>query len=147
MVFNPRLVHPQRFETFSYKNGAARLLLGMPNFPSIYALRGGLEYLLAIGIDRIESTLKPLVCNLRSGLEERGFELLTPAESEYASGIVSFAHADAEDIGAKLEREGVTVWAGDGRVRMSLHLYNDESDVARLFSALDRVTVVEGSRV
>jgi cysteine desulfurase / selenocysteine lyase len=133
------LFTPECFETFSYKSGAARLLLGMPNFPSMYALRAGLECLLAIGVERIESALRPLVRKLRSGLEDRGFALLTPAGPEYASGILSLAQADAEDTGAKLEREGVIVWAGDGRVRMSVHLYNDESDVDRLFGALDRV--------
>jgi selenocysteine lyase/cysteine desulfurase len=140
------LFTPERFETFSYKSGAARLLLGMPNFPSLYALREGLEYLLAVGVERIESALRPLVRKLRSGLEDRGFALLTPAGSEYASGILSFAQANAEDTGAKLEREGVIVWAGDGRVRMSVHLYNDESDVDRLFGALDRVPTARVSR-
>jgi len=141
------LFTPERFETFSYKSGAARLLLGMPNFPSMYALREGLECLLAIGVERIELALRPLVRKLRSGLEDRGFALLTPAGPEFASGILSFAQADAEDTGAKLEREGVIVWAGDGRVRMSVHLYNDESDIDRLFSALDRVPTARVSRV
>ena len=127
-----------RFETFTYKNSAARLELGMPNFPSLYALREGLQYLLAVGVENIESALRPLVRRLWNGLKKRGFSLLTPAEPEYASGIVSFAHADAEAVGAKLEREGVIVWAGDGRVRISVHLYNDESDIDCLFDALDR---------
>lgn len=141
------LFTPERFETFSYKSGAARLAVGMPNFPSMYALREGVEYLLAIGVERIESALRPLVRKLRSGLEERGVALLAPAGPEYASGIVSFAQVDAENIGAKLEREGVIVWAGDGRLRMSVHLYNDESDIDRLFSALDRVPISRVSRV
>jgi cysteine desulfurase/selenocysteine lyase len=141
------LFTPERFETFSYKSGAARLLLGMPNFPAVYALREGLEYLLAVGVERIESALRPLVRKLRSGLEDRGFALLTPAGPEFASGILSFAQADAENTGAKLEREGVIVWAGDGRVRMSVHLYNDESDIDRLFGALDRVPTARVSRL
>jgi cysteine desulfurase/selenocysteine lyase len=97
-----------------------------------------LQYLLAVGVENIESALRPLVRWLWNGLKKRGFSLLTPAEPEYASGIVSFAHADAEAVGAKLEREGVIVWAGDGRVRISVHLYNDEADIDCLFAALDR---------
>jgi selenocysteine lyase/cysteine desulfurase len=30
----------------------------------------------------------------------------------------------------------VLVWAGDGRVRLSVHAYNDEADVARALAAL-----------
>jgi cysteine desulfurase/selenocysteine lyase len=140
------LFAPDRFEAFAYKRGAARLTLGMPNFSSIYALRESLKYLLEAGVEKIESGLRPLVSKLRMGLEERGFDLLTPSGPEFASGIVSFSQPNAESIGAKLEHEGVIVWAGDGRVRISVHLYNDESDIDRLFSALDRAPVVKLSR-
>jgi selenocysteine lyase/cysteine desulfurase len=33
----------------------------------------------------------------------------------------------------------VLVWAGDGRIRVSAHLYNDRDDVARFFAALDAI--------
>jgi hypothetical protein len=32
-----------------------------------------------------------------------------------------------------------TPWAGDGRVRVSMHLYNDRSDLGRFFAALDSI--------
>ena len=135
------LFTPNRFESFSYKDGAARLVLGMPNFPAIYALKEGVNYLLTIGVETIESRLRPLVDQLRGGLAQRGFTMLTPAAAEFASGIVSFEHPRAEAIGAGLERAGVIVWAGDGRVRISVHLYNDNTDIERLFTALERIPI------
>jgi hypothetical protein len=33
----------------------------MPNFPSIYVLRKSLDFLMQLGIGRIDSELKPLV--------------------------------------------------------------------------------------
>ena len=74
-----------------------------------------------------------------------GLKLLTPPEPEYASGIVSFEHPRAEELGAELLRQGVVVWAGDGRVRASVHLYNEDSDITRCLETM--TTVVETSMV
>jgi selenocysteine lyase/cysteine desulfurase len=130
------LFSPNRFASYDLKDGAACLAVGMPNFPSIYGLRQALEFLVQVGVDRVDQELKPVVERLRQGLGELGVELLTPAGAEFASGIVAFAHPHAKEIGAALEREGVVVWAGDGRVRASVHLYNDMSDVDRYLKAL-----------
>jgi cysteine desulfurase / selenocysteine lyase len=83
--------------------------------------------------------LKPVVERLRLGLAGLGLELLTPAAPEFASGIVSFAHRNAQQIGALLEEKGVIVWADDGRVRSSVHLYNDATDVDHYIRALQGV--------
>jgi cysteine desulfurase / selenocysteine lyase len=87
-------------------------------------------------VGRIDQELKPVVERLRQGLCEMGVELLTPADPEFASGIVAFAHPHAKEIGATLERDGVMVWTGDGRVRASVHLYNDVEDVNRYLKVL-----------
>jgi selenocysteine lyase/cysteine desulfurase len=133
------LFSPHRFEAFSHKDGAAALMAGMPNFPGIYALREGLNAILAEGPERIDERLRPLVRELREGLAERGFDLLTPAGEEFASGIVAFTHHKPEWLGAELARQNVIVWAGDGRVRVSVHLYNNAADIGSFFAALDRV--------
>ncbi len=133
------LFSEKRFETFELKDGAARLAVGMPNFPSIFALKKSLEFLLDIGVENIYRKLQPLVANLRAGLDRLGLDLLTPDGSEYASGIVAFAHPRAEEIGTALQKERVTVWAGDGRVRGSVHLYNDKSDIDRYLSTLEGI--------
>jgi cysteine desulfurase / selenocysteine lyase len=130
------LFRPDRFERFDYKNGAGCLAAGMPNFPAMYALREGVEYLQRIGVERLNLTLQPLVKHLREGLKDRGFRLLTPPEPEFASGIVSFAHPDPERVGRHLQQHGVIVWYGDGRVRVSVHVYNDRSDIDACLLAL-----------
>lgn len=130
---------PDRFERYRLKEGAACLAIGMPNFASLYALRPGLELLLEAGVDQIHQQLSPVVQHLREGLVSLGVEVLTPEGPEVSSGIVSFAHPKAEDIGAALEPQGIIVWAGDGRVRASVHLYNDMADADRYLQALKSI--------
>ncbi|MCL5670636.1 MAG: aminotransferase class V-fold PLP-dependent enzyme [Acidobacteria bacterium] len=129
----------KRFETYELKEGAAQLQVGMPNFPSIFALKQSLEFLLRVGVENIYRELQPLVANLRTGLASLGLDLLTPAEPECASGIVAFAHPKAEEIGAELQKERVTVWGGDGRVRASVHLYNNSADIDRYLTSLEGI--------
>ncbi|MEP7362051.1 MAG: aminotransferase class V-fold PLP-dependent enzyme [Acidobacteriota bacterium] len=130
------IFHENRFESFGWKPGAAALQSGMPNFPAIFALKAGLDCLLETGVERIHAELAPIVAGLRSGLAQMGLQLLTPAGAEFASGIVAFSHDRPEALGEALRQKGVIVWAGDGRVRAAVHLYNDERDVARILDSL-----------
>lgn len=131
-----QVFHPERFTAYEAKRTAGRLQAGMPNFPGIYAMNASVRFLLGIGIGTIDDGLRPVVARLREGLAAQGHTLLTPAGAEFASGIVSFAHAEPEAIMTQLAGRGVTVWGGDGRVRASVHLYNDMSDVERMLAAL-----------
>ena len=131
--------HPRRFETYTPKTSAGQLQSGMPNFPAIFALRPGIECLLSVGVERLDRELRPLVSALRNGLAEQGHALLTPAGPRFASGIVSFTWEQPEQLAARLAEQGVIVWGGDGRIRMAIHLYNDEEDVARCLDAMKQL--------
>ncbi|MPZ20616.1 MAG: aminotransferase class V-fold PLP-dependent enzyme [Luteitalea sp.] len=118
-----------RFDRYVLKEGAACLTAGMPNFPALYALRASLRFLIDVGVAAISAHLRPLVARLREGVAATGACMLTPPHPEHASGIVSFAHSRPAAVRAALEQRGIVVWAGDGRVRASVHLYNDENDI------------------
>jgi selenocysteine lyase/cysteine desulfurase len=142
----PDCFQPDRFENYRLKEGAACLSSGMPNFPSLYALRRALEFVLAAGVERIHDDIRPVVKTIRDGIAEMGLPLLTPASAELASGVVAFEHPDAARIGAELRERNVIVWAGDGRVRASAHLYNDLDDAARYLEAL-RIVIANEAQV
>lgn len=129
----------QRFERFTLKADAVRFMGGMPNFPGIYALKTGVDFLLQVGVENIDRGLRPLVARLRQGLADRGLELLTPPDPELASGIVSVATPNAREAGSLLDERGIHTWYGDGRVRASVHLYNDEEDIERYLAVLPEV--------
>ena len=137
---------PDRFDTYSLKPNAARMELGMPNFVAIYALSDALDYLLGIGITAIESQLQPVCDHLVEELERLGVDLITPKQPEKRAGIISFLDEDGEGIAEQLARRDVHVWGGDGRVRISVHLYNDHRDVESLIGALSKIDGVQKKR-
>jgi selenocysteine lyase/cysteine desulfurase len=73
---------------------------------------------------------------LRAGLVKLGLPVLTPEAPEERAGNIVFATDRCMDVERALRAAGVLVWAGDGRVRLSVHAYNDEADVARALAAL-----------
>jgi|SRR6185437_9652108 len=126
-----------RFERYSLKPGAACIAAGMPNFGSLYSLCESLRFLLSLDLDRERKRVDQLSRELRQSLQEKPVNMLTPESAGLVSGIVSFEHPEAVRVGDILNQLGVIVWAGDGRVRASLHFYNDRSDIVRCVSALD----------
>jgi selenocysteine lyase/cysteine desulfurase len=131
--------HPHRFESFTPRRCAGQLQAGMPNFPAMFALKAGIDHLLSVGVERLDCTLRPLVATLRDGLAEQELDVLTPSAPEFASGIVSFSCDEAEEKAAWLGNRDVVVWGGDGRIRLSLHVYNDMEDVRRCLDTIGRM--------
>ena len=129
----------RRFSEYTLKEGAACLVAGMPNFSALYGVRASLEFLNRLNLPQEQSRTNALARNLRSRLASFGLEMLTPADERFTSGIVSFSHAGCLRIMTELDSRGIVVWGGDGRVRASLHYYNDESDVDDLLTAIQEV--------
>ena len=127
---------PDRYERYTLKPDAGRFETGYVNFPAIYVLQQSVPYLLNVGVERIADHAHTLGDQILSGLDALGVEVMTPRARERRGASVSFAHADAPGIGAALRERNIHVWAGDGRVRASTHLFNDEGDVARYLEAL-----------
>ena len=118
---------------------AARLEAGNPSLLGLFVLDNALERLERVDRRAVLEHALDLGAELIAGLAGRGHRVLTPTPREERAGNVCFAAADAEALCAALAARGVLVWAGDGRIRVSAHLYNDRDDVARFFDALDAV--------
>lgn len=128
-----------RFTEYELKPGAACLVAGMPNFASLYAVTASLKYLQSLDLETEQRRINALSRDLRTRLAALGLPLLTPAEEAFTSGIVAFEHPDGEGVMARLEERGLVVWGGDGRVRASLHYYNEAADVDHLMAALAEI--------
>ena len=79
---------------------------------------------------------------MAEGLRERGYSLLTSLDEGERSGILSFSPRTAPaNLVAGLAARSVFVAARGEGVRVSPHYYNDATDVAGFFSALDEADV------
>lgn len=130
---------PNRFDSYTLKPSASCLQCGMPNFPAMYALTASINYLNDIGIKKLEKSLLPLMHRLYQGLVGLNLHMLTPPQEDLWSGMVAFSSPSAEAIGQALTKKGVIIWCGDGRVRGSVHLYNDNEDVEIFLKTLRHV--------
>ena len=125
-----------RFEKITWKPTAERFELGMPAHAAIYALENGVRYLQQYGADRIGAHVEALGDELIDGLRAQGWTVMTPEERSRRAGNFSIAVEDAVTVRDALIEKNVHTWGGDGRVRGSLHLYNDSADVAAYLAAL-----------
>lgn len=127
---------PGSFDTAKSKPGAASFMVGMPNYPALYAIRAGLEYLRGVGVAKIDAHARPLVLQCLEELRKLPVEVLTPAEPDHIAGILAFKHPKADEISARLRAGNVHVMHHAGRLRIAVHGYNTPDDIERLLREL-----------
>jgi selenocysteine lyase/cysteine desulfurase len=114
---------------------AARAEMGCPAFAGIFALGAAVDYLSAIGIERIEARVLALNEHLTMLLEDAGFLVLSPGGS-HRSGETLVEVSDPQAACAFLASRGVVVTPKPQGLRVATHFYNDEKDVDACVAAL-----------
>jgi selenocysteine lyase/cysteine desulfurase len=119
-----------RYELYSdaRKFGYATLAFG-----AVFQLRAGLDYLLQVGVDKIERHTVALARDLRDGWVGQGYTVLTPADNR--SAIVTIEHGrDVERVRAALEAANVKVSLKEEgtQIRAGAALFNNSADIQRL---------------
>ena len=118
---------------------ASRLEAGNPNFLGLFVLDNALAVHERLDRSAVLEYVLDLSGELRAGLVERGFPVITPEPREERAGNVCFLEPDAKGLADRLAQRGVLVWGGEGRIRVSTHVYNDRADVRRFLEAMDAV--------
>ena len=116
--------------------GAAGFAVGMPSFPSLYALKTGMDLVQDTGIAAIASHADPLVLHLHEGLADLGIHTMSPPQPGNCGGIVSFQHPEAEALHQFLAERDIYIMYQAGRLRVSIHGYNSEEDIGGLLQAM-----------
>lgn len=125
-----------RFDRAISKPGAAGFTVGMPNYPAVYAIRAGLDYIKSVGVAAIDRHARPLILACLDELKKLPIELLTPAEPDHIAGILALRHPKAEQIHQHLHSQNIHVMSHAGRLRIAIHGYNTMADVERLVGEL-----------
>lgn len=125
-----------RFTEARSKPGAASFAVGMPNYPAIYAIRAGLQYIQSVGVEKIEAATRPLVLHCLEELAKLPIELITPTNPDHVAGILAFRHPKADAIHAHLRSKNIHVMGNAGRLRIAIHGYNTHGNVEVLLKEL-----------
>jgi selenocysteine lyase/cysteine desulfurase len=118
---------------FRFYEDARKYGYATPAFGAVYQMRAALDYLLDVGVGRIESHVVPLASALNAELRALGFDMLTPADNR--SPIVAFRHGvEPEQAATAFDRGGVKVSLRESgsQVRAGVALFNNRHDVDRL---------------
>jgi selenocysteine lyase/cysteine desulfurase len=123
-------------EEFLPRKDANRAQVGNSNHLDVYLLRESLKYIQAIGVDEIRQHVLKLGDTLISALHELGVALITPEARDERAGNICFVHPDPRKIVDLAAAENILLWGDSGRVRVSIHLFNDEDDIEALIQFL-----------
>jgi selenocysteine lyase/cysteine desulfurase len=126
-------------DPLTFRAGARRHEQGMPSLAGVAASRAGLDLLLEVGIASVERHVLELSGRCIDGLLRRGLRVFTQPEPTLRAGVVALPINDGEPIVAFLRERAVDVWTDPSAtlLRIDPHIFNDSSDVERLFDALD----------
>lgn len=124
---------------FTFRPDAARYESGTPNVPGFLGLRASLDLLMDVGIETISARIKALTDRLVTGVERKGYRVVSPREANAWSGAVVFVsdRHDHANLAARLRKENrIELAVREGRLRCSPHFYNTDQQIDRLIDAL-----------
>lgn len=145
------------FERSTYAPAPTRFEAGTPHIIGALGLHAAIDYVSAIGLDRIHAHEAALVADTRAALSHlNSVRVFGPADS---AGIVSFAMEGVHphDIGTILDESRVAIRAGhhcaqplmaslgvEATARASFGVYNGPRDVEALVAGMERVKRIFG---
>jgi selenocysteine lyase/cysteine desulfurase len=132
-----------RFADYSTRDmtlrpNAGRYECGTLNTIGCYGLKAALDFLLAVGVDRIAPAVQALGDRIAAGVREKGYEVLGRRTPATGAGIVSFRKQDADsvEIVRRLRERGIATANRGGWVRTSPHFYISPEEVDRMVAEL-----------
>ena len=137
------------FEHTTFNELPFKFEAGTPDYIGSTALAKALDYVSAIGMDKIAAYEHELTVYAMNRLKEiPGMRIF--GEAEHKGGVISFHHFD---MGTLLDRLGIAVRTGhhcaeplmhrmgiEGTVRASLGLYNTKEEIDALVAGIERVS-------
>lgn len=104
-------------------------------------MASAMDYLLSLGIERILAHTLRLTARLREGLEALGATMVTPRDDHRRAGVLSarFPGFSAADLVAGLRAADIVCAPRLGAVRFSPHIYNDDKDIERCLTEVERI--------
>lgn len=125
----PRLNCREPLNASKFDNGSSDYL-------GIYVFHDSLKKILEIGTDNIEAHIGHLLDKLYAGLQELGYTLITPAESQKRCASLCIKSEHAAQINRHFTENNIIASCSGGQyIRMSLGAYSNEEDIEKTLAA------------
>jgi selenocysteine lyase/cysteine desulfurase len=120
------------------RKDAGRYECGTLNTIGCFGLRAAIEFLLAVGVERIGPAVESLGDRIAAGVGALGYEVLGQRTPESGAGIVSFRKPgmEAGAIVRRLREARISCAPRTGWVRTSPHFYISPADIDRMLGEL-----------
>lgn len=126
----------QTIADYTFQDSAmGHFAFGTYSHMGVAALSASLDYILGLGVDRIQAHAQTLTTHLKEELPRLGYKLITPRDMR--TPIVTCVLEDAPKVvGSKLQAANVRITVSRNRFRTSVSVFNDMEDVNKLLAAL-----------
>lgn len=131
-------VEPFDFDphVLDFPASARRFETGTPSIPSAYGAVAGMTALARVDAKAVDVHVRALAAELHESLASAGERIWSPADPDLRGAQVAVADDNPNGLAAYLgERRIITSPRGD-IVRLSLHYYNDLSDIEAVCAAI-----------
>ena len=110
----------------------------IPDIVGIMGLGAVMGLMTSLGTRRIEERVLDYAEEVTGALEDRGWSVVSSRRPGERSGILSLRRegVDMPGLAAELRSRDVACAVREGRLRVSVHFYNDRSDLDRLLDCL-----------
>jgi selenocysteine lyase/cysteine desulfurase len=122
-------------EKMYYEPSARSFEPGHLNIPVMFILDAAMKEKMQKGVKAIEQHNRELTQTLLDGMMKYPVKLIGDAGVEDRSSIVIIK--DENGLGAHMQENNVVVTHRGGNLRMSMHFYNTEADIASFIGCLD----------
>jgi kynureninase len=112
--------------------GGAGVRYGMPSFIPLAGSQAALQLINQAGIERIAARVDSLMGSLLKGLEDRGFDPVTPRPANERAGVCSVEVPNLPAAVAALAEHRIATMPELQYIRLDLHAFNTEEDVDRI---------------
>jgi kynureninase len=132
---------PFAFEPeLEYADGSWRFLTGTPNVPALYAATAGYDIVEEVGIDRIRENSVRQTELLVGLLDDAGFDVVSPRETERRGGSVVVGTPDFPAVHAELEAQNILCdFRPDVGLRFGPHFFNTDEEIELAVSAMREI--------
>ncbi len=121
-----------------YHHAARKFELGYYVVLNLMGMKAAVEIFKSLGIANIQRHNHELIDRLAAWLKEHSFYRITSSlEPRHRSSILTFTCDDFATLQKRLVKDGIVLVHREGSIRVSVHLFNDDSDIDRLIDRLD----------